>query len=391
MIRALLKDVMFNRQSVIAAVVLGLEAIIFFSLTGVQSSWYFRGRNMPLLTVSGEELPNDRYTCYAPIDAATLDQYKKSWEGRAVVWPFLYRNLQFMYVRSAMDVLYLSVLVVPDEFLNKYMGNRLASGKLPTRGAMQCLAGACASSAWRFVQGDYLEIGFEKEVKFDKVTPQQAGKNAFEVVGILSPGLKFQFLEGAVLVPQSAYEQMMQKQPPYNCFFAYPSSWWTSARPLERSLHDTGLKAFRIRHQWSEIGGTSYVLLALGLMTVSMSQSFAASNLKQRLKTVGIMMAQGLSQWRIALTFFFSDFVVQGLGVFIGLVAAKYIFMLLNMNLMHISPQTFYTYATYYGFDTTAASLLVLAIFSSTLVRMGRTMWLLSSTSPDEMIRGKAE
>jgi hypothetical protein len=142
-----------------------------------------------------------------------MKQIQGRWQGKAVLRPLAYCNLQFMNVNVALDTLYLSVLVVPDEFLGTRIERYLARGRLPDPSALECVAGSEATRAWRIPEGEFFELQLEKKLRLTMVEEGQPREKALQVVGVMKDTLNFQFLRGAILLTQATFEALYGRPP----------------------------------------------------------------------------------------------------------------------------------------------------------------------------------
>lgn len=361
---------------------------VFLLYSGILFSHHVGGMDVPMLTVGGSQLSKDRVRCFDPIDNATAQQLKEYWKGKAVFYPFSYYNLQYMYVNMALDPLYLSVLVLPDEFFDTHIAKYVNDGRLPNNLDLECVVGSNAASAWDIKEGQCLDIKLEKNLKFNKVECEPSRARHIKVVGIMSDELNFQFLRGAVILTESTFERLYQKAPQYNCLFVYPFNSLSPIEDIRRYMIKNKLNVFRVRYPFLRSGPPSLIMVVL-LCAVGMTfQLSSSSSLERNLKNVGVLISMGANRWRISCLFALVDGIVQFLGIALGLLMAKYVYLLMNLAVMRKGPDIFSTYATHFRLHQPSIVVLCIIIVLSSMLRAGRTIWFLSKTCPDNLIRG---
>jgi hypothetical protein len=377
-----------KKETLNAVFTISFIIAVFLLYDGVLFSHRIGGVDIPMLTVGGRYLREDRIHCFAPLDDIMMKRIREHWQGKAVLCPFAYYNLQFMNVNVALDTLYLSVLVVPDEFLGTRIKRYLARGRFPDPSALECVAGSDAARAWRIREGEFFELELEKKLRLTKVEEGQPRERALQVVGVMKDTLNFQFLRGAILLTRSTFEALYGRPPRYNCFFAYAAHCWSPITGLRHQARENELSVFRVRYPLLRSGPPALMVVVL-LGAVGMAfQLNASSSLARSRKNVGIFVSLGMDRWRVSLIFALADGFAQALGVAAGFLMARYVFLLMNLAVMYQGSSILSTHATQFRFRWPSLGVLIVVLWLSAVLRAGRTVRILSRTSPNDLLRG---
>jgi hypothetical protein len=129
------------------------------------------------------------------------------------------------------------------------------------------------------------------------------------------------------------------------------------------------------------------VVVLLGAVGMAF-QLNASSSLARSRKNVGIFVSLGMDRWRVSLIFALADGFAQALGVAAGFLMARYVFLLMNLAVMYQGSSILSTHATQFRFRWPSLGVLIVVLWLSAVLRAGRTVRILSRTSPNDLLRG---
>jgi hypothetical protein len=356
--------------------------------SAVLFSVHLRSADSPALTFAGAPIVGDYLRCFAPLAPAELEEMAGQWSSRVTLWPCSYYNLQHARVNIALDSLYLSILVVPDEFLEAHLADRMSDGRLPQASAPECIVGSDAVRAWRLATGQTVRLKPGSAIQLGPAQAlQETRPTRVTIVGVLADGMDYQMLRGAIILTESAFASLYEDSSKPNLVFAYATNGFVSTSLLEHEVIKAGLTVVHTRPSFLRGGTSSLMLLVVfGAVWITFQMS-ASSNIEQNAKSVGVLSSLGVSRWRIASIFGLADGIVQASGIVVGGLLAKYGLMLLNLGVMHETPRSFGGYSNHFRFHVISIVAAIGVLAFSAAVRALRTVRFLRRTSPGELLR----